>query len=276
VEVLLLKQTSLDTYECIVRGKIQVGQNLIFDSNLIGSVLTKNKEGEISLKFNFSGPDLIVKIDELGKTPLPPYIHSGSKEEVLRKKYQTIYAKERGSAAAPTAGLHFTPELLHRLRERGVQTVKLTLHVGLGTFKPVSEEQVANKTLHSESFTLLPDVADQLNIAKKSGKKIIAVGTTSCRVLETLSDESGNLSGGAGETKIFIQPGYRYKFVDGLITNFHLPHTSLLMLVSALVSFPNSPVRFSSFHDSLVGKAYEEAIRRKYKFFSFGDAMLIK
>jgi S-adenosylmethionine:tRNA ribosyltransferase-isomerase len=275
IEVLLLKQTSLDTFECIVRGKIKVGQNLIFGSNLAGSVLTKSEEGEVSLKFNFSGPDLIAKIDELGKTPLPPYIHSTDEEKELREKYQTVYAREKGSAAAPTAGLHFTPELLEKLAGKGVQIEKITLHVGLGTFKPVTEEQVVSKTLHSESFWLTPAVADRLNLAKRSGKKIIAVGTTTCRVLESQADELGKLSAGEGETNIFIQPGYRFKFIDGLITNFHLPNTSLLMLVTALISAPNSPIGFKNFPDSLMGRAYTEAIKNKYKFFSFGDAMLI-
>jgi len=275
IEILLLKQTSLDTFECIARGKLQVNQRLVFGPSLTCTIQSKEVTGEIHIRFNFSGLDLIAKIDELGKTPLPPYIHSDSKEAELREQYQTVYAREKGSAAAPTAGLHFTPELLNSLQERGVQIEKLTLHVGLGTFKPVTEEQVANKILHSESFTLSSDVADRLNIAKKSGKKIIAVGTTSCRVLETLFDESGNLSGGAGETHIFFQLGYRFKFIDGMITNFHLPSTSLLMLVSALVSFPNSPIHFTNFYDSLMGQAYAEAIKSKYKFFSFGDSMLI-
>ena len=275
IEILLLKQIGLDTFECIGRGKLKPGQTIKFGTELNGNILSKNEEGQLKIQFNHSGPALIAKIDELGITPITPYIHSDSKETELREQYQTVYAKEKGSAAAPTAGLHFTPELLTRLEEKGVQIEKLTLHVGLGTFKPVSEDQVTNKTLHSESFSLSPTVADRLNTAKKLGKKIIAVGTTSCRVLETLSDESGNLSGGAGETNIFIQPGYKYKFVDGLVTNFHLPNTSLLMLVSALVCFPNSPTAFTNFHDSLVGQAYMEAIKNKYRFFSFGDAMLI-
>ncbi|KKT30869.1 MAG: S-adenosylmethionine:tRNA ribosyltransferase-isomerase [Candidatus Collierbacteria bacterium GW2011_GWC2_44_18] len=293
IEILLLKQTSTDTFECLVRGKTKDDQKINFDVSFFGTLhhvvistdLPASKAGvekSHSITFNLSGLDLIAKINELGKTPLPPYIHSDSKEAELREQYQTVYAREKGSAAAPTAGLHFTPEILNRLQNKGVQIEKLTLHVGLGTFKPVTEEQVATKTLHAESFTLSQDVAKRLNIAKKSGKRIIAVGTTSCRVLETLSDESGNLSGGAGETNIFIQPGYRFKFIDGMITNFHLPSTSLLMLVSALVSFPNSPaspaggpIHFTNFYDSLMDQAYAEAIKNKYKFFSFGDAMLI-
>ena len=282
VEVLLLKQISLDTFECIARGKLKVGQNLDFGSDLSGVILTKDKEGQINLRFNLSGTNLIARVDELGQTPLPPYIHSHTAETELREKYQTVYAREKGSAAAPTAGLHFTESLLAKLAEKEIQIEKITLHVGLGTFKPVTEEQVTAKTLHSESFWLTPEVADRLNQAKKEGKKIIAVGTTSCRVLETQSDDSGMLTAGVGETNIFIQPGYRYKFVDGLITNFHLPGTSLLMLVSALVSAPNSPaspaggpITFKDFQTSLIGRAYQEAIENNYKFFSFGDAMLI-
>lgn len=295
VEVLLLKQNSLDTFECIARGKQKADQKLYFESGLIGTVLAKNGEGGIVLQFNAAGVELIAQIDKLGKTPLPPYIHSKSSEQELREKYQTVYAREQGSAAAPTAGLHFTEDLLSQLIGKGVRLEKITLHVGLGTFKPVSEDQVATKTLHSESFWLTPAVADRLNQAKKKGKKIIAVGTTTCRVLETQSDESGTLTPGEGETKIFIQPGYRYKFVDGLITNFHLPETSLLMLVTALVRYPNSPAcqteKLSTrparntthsvagvpanFQDSLIGQAYTEAIKIKYKFFSFGDAMII-
>lgn len=282
VEILLLKQASLDTFECIARGKIKVGQRLDFGAGLSCIVLAKDTEGKTLIQFNLTGVDLITKIDELGKTPLPPYIHSSSAESELREKYQTVYAREKGSAAAPTAGLHFTESLLAKLSDRGIQIEKITLHVGLGTFKPVTEEQVFSKTLHSESFWLTPAVADRLNQAKKDGKKIIAVGTTTGRVLETQANESGFLTAGEGETNIFIQPGYRFKFVDGLITNFHLPGTSLLMLVSALVSSPNSPaspaggpITFKDFHTCLMGQAYEEAIKNKYKFFSFGDAMLI-
>jgi S-adenosylmethionine:tRNA ribosyltransferase-isomerase len=272
---LLLKQTALNTFVCIARGKLKTGQNINFGAGLTASLLSKDEEGEINLKFNLSGTELISKLDELGKTPLPPYIHSNSEEKELREKYQTVYAREKGSAAAPTAGLHFTESLLEKLQDKGVQVEKITLHVGLGTFKPVSEEQITSGVLHKESYWLSTEVADRLNEAKKAGKKIIAVGTTTCRVLETCSSESGLLLAGEGETDIFIQPGYKYKFVDGLITNFHLPETSLLMLVSALVSFPNSPTHFMTFSDSLIGKAYEEAIRSKYKFFSFGDAMII-
>jgi len=276
IEVLLLKQTSLSSYRCLVRGKVSVGSKLIFSDTFQGEVVSIEEDGEVNISFNLSGVELIEKIDEEGKTPLPPYIHSEENENNLRKQYQTVYAKEKGSAAAPTAGLHFTDTLLTKLTDKGVEVEKVTLHVGLGTFKPVTDEQVISKTLHTESFFLDEQTANRLNEAKKHGKKIIAVGTTSCRLLETLSDEKGNIHGGQGETNIFIQPGYRFKFVDGLITNFHLPSTSLLMLVSAITLSPNTQEIFSNFQDSLIGKAYLEAIKEKYKFFSFGDAMLVK
>lgn len=278
VEVLLLKQLTLDSYTCIFRGKLKNEQKIIFDKSFFGIIRhceERNHDAAIQIIFNLSGADLFAKIDRFGKTPLPPYIHSHTAENDLRTKYQTVYASEKGSAAAPTAGLHFTNELLQKLKNIGVQIEKVTLHVGLGTFKPVTEAQISSKTLHTESFSLSKDTADRLNLAKKEGKKIIAVGTTTCRVLETQSDSDGILNSGIGETNIFIQPGYKYKFVDGLITNFHLPSTSLLMLVTALVSFPNSPTDFTNFKDNIIGKAYREAIKEKYKFFSFGDAMII-
>jgi len=274
VEILLLKQLSLDSYSAIGKGKLRVGLKINFSADFSG-VITQVHDGEIEIQFNQSGVNLIEKIDELGKTPLPPYIHSKVKESELRQEYQTVYAREKGSAAAPTAGLHFTDKLLANLAQKGVEIEKVTLHVGLGTFKPVTDQQVASKTLHSESFFLTADVANRLNEAKKQGKKIIAVGTTSCRLLETLSDEKGIIHPGQGETKIFIQPGYQFKFINGLITNFHLPSTSLLMLVSALTLVPNTQEEYVNFETSLIGKAYAEAIEEKYKFFSFGDSMII-
>lgn len=275
IEVLLLKQTGLDTYRCLVKGKVNPQTSITFTKDLSAEVISIEKGGEVNIRFNVSGIDLIEKIDKCGKTPLPPYIHSNAKEETLRQQYQTVYASEKGSAAAPTAGLHFTDELLSDLENKGVEIERVTLHVGLGTFKPVTTEQIISKTLHTESFYLNQSVADRLNNAKKLGKKIIAVGTTSCRLLETLTDEKGIIHSGQGETNIFIQPGYKFRFVDGLITNFHLPSTSLLMLVSALALEPNTSDKFVSFKESLIGKAYLEAIKNEYKFFSFGDSMLI-
>jgi S-adenosylmethionine:tRNA ribosyltransferase-isomerase len=275
VEVLLLKQTAQDTYQCLVRGKVRPGLQLHFSDKFFGTVTNIEADGEVAIKFNLAGVSLINKIDKEGKTPLPPYMHSKAKEKDLRKQYQTVYASKKGSAAAPTAGLHFTDSLLAKLRQKGVNIEKVTLHVGLGTFKPVTDEQVASKTLHEESYNLDEYTAKNLNKAKKLGKKIIAIGTTTCRVLETLTDTEGTLHSGSGKTNIFIQPGYEFKFVDGLITNFHLPSTSLLMLVSALTQAPNSDETEVRFEKSLLGKAYSEAVKEKYKFFSFGDSMLI-
>lgn len=262
-EILLLKQTGLNTFVCLVRGKVKIAQKLIFAKDLSAEVLKKLPDGELELGFSLSGVDLLGKIDKIGKTPLPPYIHSQKNETELRQKYQTIYAKYSGSAAAPTAGLHFTPELLESLKNKDIQIEYLTLHVGLGTFKPVTKEQVETKTLHSEEYILTEEVANRLNKAKKQGKKIIAVGTTTTRTLESLCNNHGELLAGEGSTNIFIQPGYKFKFVDGLITNFHLPQTSLLMLVSALSCKEN------------ILNAYQEAVKHKYKFFSFGDSMFI-
>lgn len=269
IEILLLKQAGLDSYFCLIRGKVNIEQKLIFDKNFYGLVQDRKEDGQILVKFSLHGPDLIEKIDQLGKTPLPPYIHSQEVESNLRQQYQTVYAKEKGSVAAPTAGLHFTDELLQQLSENGVSVEYITLHVGLGTFKPVSDTQVSTATLHTEEFIIDSGTADRLNQYKKSGKKIIAVGTTTCRVLESQTDVDGKLKSGVGETSIFIQPGYSFKFVNGLITNFHLPQTSLLMLVTALSGSSKS------FQDSPVYNAYLEAIKKEYKFFSFGDAMLI-
>jgi len=273
-EILLLKQLSLDSYSAIGKGKFKIGTIINFSPDFFGEITYVN-DGEINIRFNQNGTQLIEKIDQLGKTPLPPYIHSEVKEKDLRTQYQTVYAKEKGSAAAPTAGLHFTDKLLKDLEDKEVSIEKVTLHVGLGTFKPVTTEQVLSKTLHSESYILSEKVAASLNKAKSEGKKIVAVGTTSCRLLESLANKEGSIHPGQGETNIFIQPGYRFKFVDGLITNFHLPSTSLLMLVTALTLYPNTSEELKNFLDSRIGKAYQEAIKEKYKFFSFGDAMLI-
>lgn len=262
-ECLLLKQTNQNSYLSLVRGKVNIGQRIIFAKNFSADVVKKLDDGEVELAFSKSGPDLLNQIDKIGKTPLPPYIHSDKKEKDLREKYQTVYAKYSGSAAAPTAGLHFTQDLIDKLTDKGVQIEYLTLHVGLGTFKPVTKQQVDEKKLHKERYILTESTAKRLNEAKKKNKKIIAVGTTTTRTLEALSNKTGEIFSGEGETDIFIQPGYKFKFVDGLVTNFHLPQTSLLMLVSALSS------------KEIILKAYDQAVKNKYKFFSFGDAMII-
>ena len=232
-----------------------------FNDNLSATVLSINEDGTRILKFNKSGDELRQLVESHGKTPLPPYIkHSSASKE----QYQTVYADKSGSAAAPTAGLHFTKELLEQLMLKGVQVEKTTLHVGRGTFLPVSSDNIEEHKMHSELCILNASTAKNLNDAKKAGKRIIAVGTTCVRVLESFFDEqTRSLIAQENETDIFIYPGYEWKFVDALITNFHLPKSSLLMLVSSFAS------------KDFIMKAYEEAIKQKYRFFSFGDAMLI-
>ena len=201
-------------------------------------------------------------LDKIGLMPLPPYIHEALKENY---RYQTVYAKYEGSAAAPTAGLHFTDELLKKIEEKGVKIANVTLHVGIGTFRPVKEENIEDHDMHSEHFYIKQEDVDKINETKKQGKRVIAVGTTSCRVLETIADENtGMVKATEGDTSIFIYPGYKFKCLDGLITNFHLPESTLLMLVSALAG------------REYILKAYNEAVKEEYKFFSFGDAMFIK
>ena len=199
-------------------------------------------------------------LDQIGLMPLPPYIHEELKEN---DRYQTVYAKYEGSAAAPTAGLHFTPELLEKISQKGVKIANVTLHVGIGTFRPVKVDKVENHQMHSEHFYIKQEDADIINNAKKSGHRVIAVGTTSCRVLETVANNDGLVQAIEGDTQIFIYPGYNFKVLDGLITNFHLPESTLLMLVSALAG------------KEYIMNAYNEAVKNKYRFFSFGDAMLI-
>ena len=215
--------------------------------------------GTRKVKFSYDGIFNEI-LDKIGLMPLPPYIHEELKD---RDRYQTVYAKYEGSAAAPTAGLHFTPELLNKIEEKGVKIANVTLHVGIGTFRPVKEDTVEAHEMHSEHFYIKQEDVDKINETKKQGNRVIAVGTTSCRVLETIADEKGFVKPIETDTKIFIYPGYNFKCIDGLITNFHLPQSTLLMLVSALAG------------KDFIMKAYEEAVKDKYRFFSFGDAMFI-
>lgn len=283
VEVLLLKQTRQDTWESISKPGLKLGQIIKFTvpplrwvhKYLEGKVEEVKSDGVVKIKFNVSRVQLLDVINKIGHMPVPPYIKNSDTEDVLRKKYQTIYAKISGSAAAPTAGLHFTKRLLQSLRTKGIQLEFVTLHVGLGTFRPVTEAQVSSGKLHQEEYILDTNTAERLNNAKTEGKRIIAVGTTTTRVLESCVSEDGKLQARHGNTEIFIYPPYEFKFIDGLITNFHLPGSSLLMLVSALVSKPNTNTEFIGFRDSLINRAYIEAIEEKYRFYSFGDAMLI-
>ena len=261
-EVVLLRDLGDDRWECLTRPgrKMRPGVSVSFgDGELTGQVESVAEGGNRIIRFSYQGIFLEV-LERLGRMPLPPYI----KEQLADpERYQTVYSVHPGSAAAPTAGLHFTQELLARVRAMGVKVCFVTLHVGLGTFRPVQVEDVEDHKMHSEFCTVLPETAETVNAAKAAGGRIIAVGTTSCRTLESFAGEDGTLRAGSGWTDIFIYPGYRFRCIDGLVTNFHLPGSTLVMLVSALAGREN------------ILNAYAEAIREEYRFFSFGDAMLI-
>lgn len=263
VEFLLLNNIEGDIWESIVRpgNKLHVGTKVIFgDGILKAEVLDIMPGGTRKVKFEYDGIFNEI-LDEIGLMPLPPYIHEELKE---RDRYQTVYAKYNGSAAAPTAGLHFTDELLEKLEQKGVIIANVTLHVGIGTFRPVKEDTVEAHKMHSEHFYIKQEDVDKINKAKEEGRRVIVVGTTSCRVLESVADEkTGKVRKIEDDTEIFIYPGYKFKCIDGLITNFHLPQSTLLMLVSALAD------------KEFILQAYNEAVKEKYRFFSFGDAMLI-
>ncbi len=271
-------------WECMTKPGLRENQTVTFANSKMIATCVKITGYTRILQFSFPIQDFYVELNRLGKTPIPPYIHWAENDEAnLRELYQTTYAKILGSAAAPTAGLHFTPELDQKLRDRGVEFAEVTLHVGLGTFLPLQPEQIEAGKLHHEIYEITDATAKQLNQAKQAGKRIIAVGTTTTRTLETLAElpssakpGNGILKAGVGQTDLFIQPGTPFKFVGGMITNFHLPKSSLLMLVSAFTTEPNAPHAFTDFLNSPVGKAYEVAISEKYRFFSFGDGMLIK
>jgi len=279
VEILLLRQINLSAWQAISRPGVKKGTEIIFEKELRGLIKHQDvKNGEIEVEFNLSGSDFWQTLNQIGQTPIPPYIHSDLTEQKLRHQYQTVYAKQTGSAAAPTAGMHFTKKLLDQLEGKGIQIEYITLHVGLGTFQNLREENIKTNTLHHEYFEISQPVASRVNHAKKQGKRIIAVGTTTVRALEsslTLINGNYQLNAGSRETNIFIHPPFKFNFIDSLITNFHLPQSSLLMLVSAFVSQPNSKSQFKNFQNSIIGEAYREAINNKYRFFSFGDAMFI-
>lgn len=263
IEFLLLRRIEKDIWETLVRPgkKVKPSNRIVFGNGLlIADILNVEEDGTRRIKFSYKG--IFEKIlDELGEMPLPPYI----KEKLEDKgRYQTVYSKHEGSAAAPTAGLHFTEELLNQIEERGINIAYLTLHVGLGTFRPVKVENVEEHHMHSEYYELSKETAEIINETKKSGGRIIAVGTTTTRTLETIANTKGEVLPQKGWTDIFIYPGYKFKILDGLITNFHLPESTLLMLVSALAGKDN------------IFKAYRHAIENEYRFFSFGDAMFIK
>ena len=262
VEFLLLNNIEGDVWESIVRpgNKLHIGTKVIFgDGLLVAEIIDTMEGGTRKVKFTYEGIFNEI-LDQIGLMPLPPYIHEELKE---KNRYQTVYAKYQGSAAAPTAGLHFTEELLEKIKEKGVEIANVTLHVGIGTFRPVKVEKIEDHHMHSEHFYIKPDDVEKINKTKQNGGRIISVGTTSTRVLESIADENGLVREVEGDTNIFIYPGYKFKCVDSLITNFHLPESTLLMLVSALAD------------KDYIMKAYEEAVKEKYRFFSFGDAMFI-
>ncbi len=262
IEFLLLNRIEGDIWECIVRPghKLKPGTEVEFgDGILKAKVLDVMEGGTRKVEFKYEGIFNEI-LDKIGLMPLPPYIHESLKDN---DRYQTVYAKYEGSAAAPTAGLHFTPELFEKIKAKGIDVANVTLHVGIGTFRPVKVENVEEHHMHSEHFYIKQEDADKINNAKKNGKRVIAVGTTSCRVLETIADENGMVKPTEGDTQIFIYPGYKYKCLDGLVTNFHLPESTLIMLVSALAG------------RDYIMRAYNEAVKERYRFFSFGDAMLI-
>ncbi|WP_461877849.1 tRNA preQ1(34) S-adenosylmethionine ribosyltransferase-isomerase QueA [Fusicatenibacter sp.] len=263
IEILLLKRRENDIWETLVKPgkKCKVGTVISFgDGILTGEVVDIVDEGNRLIQFHYDGIFEEI-LDQLGEMPLPPYITHKLQD---KNRYQTVYAKHEGSAAAPTAGLHFTKELLQQVRDAGVKIAHVTLHVGLGTFRPVKVEDVTQHHMHSEFYVVEEDQAKLINDTKAAGGRVIAVGTTSCRTLESATGEDGILKAGSGWTEIFIYPGYRFKMIDGLITNFHLPESTLVMLVSALAGKEH------------IMAAYEEAVREKYRFFSFGDAMMIE
>lgn len=262
VEFLLLKQLEGDIWEVMVRPgrRLKPGVIVTFGGGVLkGEILDYLDGGNRKVKFIYEGIFNEI-LDQIGLMPLPPYIHEKLKE---KDRYQTIYARYDGSAAAPTAGLHFTNELFEKVKQKGVEVANVTLHVGIGTFRPVKEETVEEHDMHTEHYYIKPEDVEKINKAKREGHRIIAVGTTSCRVLESVADEKGMVKPVEGDTSIFIYPGYAFKCIDALITNFHLPESTLLMLVSALAG------------REFILQAYEEAVKEKYRFFSFGDAMFI-
>lgn len=263
IELLLLKRLEGDIWETLVKPgkKAKPGTRIVFGGGLlVGEITEVIEDGNRHIKFYYEGIFEEI-LDQLGQMPLPPYIHHQLQD---KNRYQTVYAKYEGSAAAPTAGLHFTQALLAELKEMGVIVASVTLHVGLGTFRPVKVDDVTEHHMHSEFYQVLPEEAEKINAAKREGRRVICVGTTSCRTIESAADENGVVQAGSGDTDIFIYPGYKFKVLDCLITNFHLPESTLLMLVSALAGKEH------------IMDAYKEAVEMRYRFFSFGDAMFIQ
>lgn len=262
IEMLLLKDFGDKKWEVLVRPgkKCKVGTRIKFSEKLVAEVIQILEDGNRIVKLEYDGI-LNEILDEIGIMPLPPYIHEKLKD---KERYQTVYSRVEGSSAAPTAGLHFTPELLESIKDRGIKIAKVTLHVGLGTFRPVKEENIEDHKMHSEYYEISEEACNIINETKSNGGRVICVGTTSCRTIESVADENGFLKPQSGNTEIFIYPGYKFKALDCLITNFHLPESTLLMLVSALATKEN------------IMNAYKIAVEERYRFFSFGDAMFIK
>ncbi len=262
IEVLLLKRNVDDVWECLVKPgkKARTGARIVFGEGLlVGEIVDVIEDGNRMIKFHYEGIFEEI-LDKLGQMPLPPYITHKLQD---KNRYQTVYARNEGSAAAPTAGLHFTKELLEKIKEKGVNVVSITLHVGLGTFRPVKVDKIEEHHMHTETFNISKEAADTINRARAAGGRVIAVGTTSCRTLESAAADDGTIPARSGDTDIFIYPGYKFKAIDCLITNFHLPESTLIMLVSALAGRDN------------IMNAYETAVKERYRFFSFGDAMFI-
>lgn len=262
IEVLLLKRNEDDVWECLVKPgkKARTGARIVFGEGLlVGEIVDVIEDGNRMIKFHYEGIFEEI-LDKLGQMPLPPYITHKLQD---KNRYQTVYARNEGSAAAPTAGLHFTKELLEKIKEKGVNVVSITLHVGLGTFRPVKVDKIEEHHMHTETFNISKEAADTINRARAAGGRVIAVGTTSCRTLESAAADDGTIPARSGDTDIFIYPGYKFKAIDCLITNFHLPESTLIMLVSALAGRDN------------IMNAYETAVKERYRFFSFGDAMFI-
>lgn len=259
IEVLLLEKKDLNSFDSLVKPgkKVKVGDTIIFSHNLSATVVAITETGGRILNFKTQQGSIESELDRIGEMPLPHYI----KEKLTdSERYQTIYSRKKGSSAAPTAGLHFTPELMQRIKDKGTQIEEVLLHVGLGTFRPVKVEDVTKHVMHSEHYEVTEDTAKRLNEAKRQGKRIIAVGTTTVRTLETTADDKGIVHAGTGSTNIFIYPGYKFKFIDAIITNFHLPESTLIMLISAFAGKDN------------VMKVYQTAVKERYRFFSFGDS----
>ena len=262
IEVLLLKRNADDVWECLVKPgkKARTGARIVFGEGLlVGEIVDVIEDGNRMIKIHYEGIFEEI-LDKLGQMPLPPYITHKLQD---KNRYQTVYARNEGSAAAPTAGLHFTKELLEKIKEKGVNVVSITLHVGLGTFRPVKVDKIEEHHMHTETFNISKEAADTINRTRAAGGRVIAVGTTSCRTLESAAADDGTIPARSGDTDIFIYPGYKFKAIDCLITNFHLPESTLIMLVSALAGRDN------------IMNAYETAVKERYRFFSFGDAMFI-